>query len=85
MELLKLFLMSDSVYGAVKGQNTPDFSYNIAQMLEILVEQEAEIKLCKTCIAALRLDESMFIEGTEIGTMPELTSWVLWAYKVIAV
>lgn len=81
---LKLFLMSDSVYGAIKGQSTPDFSYNIVQMLEILAEQNVEIQLCKTCVEARGLTSTQFIDAAEVGTMPGLTSWILAADKVIA-
>lgn len=80
---LKLFLMSDSVFGALKGQNTPDFSYNIGQMLEVLLAQNVSIRLCKTCIVARGVSTQQLIDDVAIGTMADLSEWVLWADKVI--
>ncbi|MFL0952689.1 DsrE/DsrF/TusD sulfur relay family protein [Vibrio parahaemolyticus] len=81
---LKLFLMSDSVFGALKGQVTPDFSYNIGQMLEVLLAQKVSVLLCKTCISARGITMSQVIDDVAIGTMADLSQWVLWADKVIA-
>ncbi|QTG88310.1 DsrE family protein [Vibrio furnissii] len=81
---LKLFLMSDSVFGALQGQVTPDFSYNIGQMLEVLLAQKVSVLLCKTCISARGVAMSQVIDDVAIGTMADLSQWVLWADKVIA-
>ncbi|NAW69516.1 hypothetical protein CAG54_11790 [Vibrio sp. V27_P1S3P104] len=80
---LKLFLMSDSVFGALKGQSTPDFSFNIGQMLEVLLAQNVSVRLCKTCIAARGVSTQQLIDDVAIGTMADLSEWVLWADKVI--
>lgn len=45
---LRLFLMSDAVTAALKGQK-PAEGYNIQHMLEILTAQNVPVKLCKTC------------------------------------
>ncbi|QSX33388.1 DsrE family protein [Shewanella avicenniae] len=80
---LKLFLMSDAVFSAVKGQKTPDLSYNLAQMLDILLAQQVPVKLCKTCVEARGVTQAMLIEGAEIGTLGDLTQWTLAADKVM--
>ncbi|MFV0576655.1 MAG: DsrE/DsrF/TusD sulfur relay family protein [Vibrio sp.] len=80
---LKLFLMSDAVFGAIKNQSTPDLSYNIQQMLDILVSQNVPILLCKTCVVARGVTEEHIIDGAKIGTLGDLTTWTLEADKVI--
>lgn len=80
---LKLFLMSDAVFGALTKQVTPDFTYNIQQMLEILAAQNVPISLCKTCAVARGVTDEQIIEGARISTLEELTDWTLEADKVI--
>ncbi|WP_025821221.1 DsrE/DsrF/TusD sulfur relay family protein [Shewanella marina] len=80
---LKLFLMSDAIFAALPGQQTPDLSYNIQQMLEILLAQQVEIKLCKTCAEARGVTTDMLIPECQIGTLTDLTLWTLDADKVI--
>ncbi|MCL1090427.1 DsrE family protein [Shewanella profunda] len=80
---LKIFLMSDAIFGALKNQTTPDLSYNLQQMFEILSAQQVPILLCKTCAQARGVNAEMIIEGTEIGTLQDLTRWTLAADKVI--
>ncbi|MGI2067362.1 DsrE/DsrF/TusD sulfur relay family protein [Shewanella sp. MF08487] len=80
---LKLFLMSDAVFGALKNQTTPDLSYNLQQMFEILLAQQVPILLCKTCAQARGVTADMIIEGAHIGTLQDLTRWTLAADKVM--
>ncbi|WP_434357459.1 DsrE family protein [Parasalinivibrio latis] len=80
---LKLFLMSDAVFGAVKGQVTPDLTYNLQQMLEILSAQGVPVALCKTCCEARGINDGMLCDGSRIGTLAELADWTLGADKVI--
>lgn len=80
---LKLFLMSDAVFSAVKGQSTPDLTYNLQQMLEILLAQQVAVKLCKTCAESRGVHAEMLVEGAEIGTLGDLTQWTLAADKVM--
>ncbi|MFQ6371919.1 DsrE/DsrF/TusD sulfur relay family protein [Shewanella sp. YIC-542] len=80
---IKLFLMSDAVFGAVKGQKTPDLSYNLQQMLEILTAQQVPLLLCKTCAESRGVTQEMLIDGAAIGTLSELTRWTLDADKVM--
>ncbi|BCV64936.1 DsrE/DsrF/TusD sulfur relay family protein [Shewanella carassii] len=80
---LKIFLMSDAVFGAVKGQNTPDLSYNLQQMFEILTAQGVPLLLCKTCVEARGVVAEMLLDGAAIGTLGDLSRWTLEADKVI--
>lgn len=80
---LKIFLMSDAVFGALKQQTTPDLSYNLQQMFEILSAQQVPILLCKTCAQARGVNTDMLLEGAEIGTLQDLTRWTLDADKVM--
>ncbi|WP_028116013.1 DsrE/DsrF/TusD sulfur relay family protein [Ferrimonas senticii] len=79
----RLFLMSDAVFAALSGQNTPDLSYHIGQMLEILLAQGVEIQMCKTCVEARGVSLERCIDGIEIGTLVTLTDWTLNSDKVI--
>ncbi|MGL4446475.1 MAG: DsrE/DsrF/TusD sulfur relay family protein [Shewanella sp.] len=80
---LKLFLMSDAIFGALKHQTTPDLSYNLQQMFEILSAQQVPILLCKTCANVRGVNADMLIDGAEIGTLEELARWTLAADKVM--
>lgn len=80
---LKIFLMSDAVFGALKNQTTPDLSYNLQQMFEILSAQQVPILLCKTCAQARGVNTEAIIDGAKIGTLQDLTHWTLDADKVI--
>jgi uncharacterized protein involved in oxidation of intracellular sulfur len=79
---LRLFLMSDAVTAAVKGQK-PNDGYNIQQMLEILTAQGVPVLLCKTCADGRGIAQLPLIEGTRIGTLVELAQWTLAADKVL--
>ncbi|MBY6187462.1 DsrE family protein [Marinobacter hydrocarbonoclasticus] len=79
----KLFLMSDATVAALSGQQTPDLSYHIGQMLEILLAQDVEIAVCRTCAEARGLTQERLIEGVTIGTLVDLTRETLAADKVI--
>lgn len=79
---VNIFLMSDSVSAALPRQAPAD-GYNIQQLIEILLGQGAQIKLCKTCTDARGMTEMPLIEGAEIGTLIELSAWTLQADKVM--
>lgn len=79
---LKLFLMSDAVTAAIKGQK-PNEGYNIQQMLEILTAQNVPVLLCKTCADGRGVSNLPLIDGVKIGTLVELAQWTLAADKVL--
>ncbi|USD37389.1 MULTISPECIES: DsrE/DsrF/TusD sulfur relay family protein [Ferrimonas] len=79
----RVFLMSDAVVAALSGQQTPDLSYHIGQMIELLLAQGVPVSLCKTCAEARGLTEDRLIEGVQIGTLVELSHWTLHSDKVL--
>ncbi len=79
---LKLFFISDAVTAGLVGQKTTE-GYNIQQMLEILIAQQVDIKLCKTCAESRGINQLPLINGISIGTMVDLAEWTLTADKVI--
>ena len=81
---LRLFLLSDAVVVGLPGQTHPDAGSSLQSMLESLVEQGVEIRLCRTCVEARGIADLALIPGVRIGTMPELANWTLSADKVIS-
>ncbi|NGE22526.1 hypothetical protein G5637_28010, partial [Klebsiella pneumoniae] len=66
----------------LRGQQ-PKEGYNLKQMLEILVAQKTDIKLCKTCTDARGITELPLVDGVQVGTLAELAQWSLDAEKII--
>jgi len=79
---INLFLMSDAVTAAQVNQR-PSEGYNIEQMLDILLAQGAQLKLCKTCTDARGVSAQTLIEGAQISTLVELSQWTFAADKVL--
>ncbi|HGJ5856767.1 DsrE family protein [Arsenophonus nasoniae] len=79
---MKIFLMSDAVVAGLINQK-PVEGYNLKQMLEILLAQQVEIKLCKTCTDARGITELPLIKGITIGTLIDLAEWTLASNKVL--
>ncbi|WGO84158.1 DsrE/DsrF/TusD sulfur relay family protein [Arsenophonus apicola] len=79
---MKIFLMSDAVVAGLINQK-PVEGYNLKQMLEILLAQQVEIKLCKTCTDARGITELPLIKGISIGTLVDLAQWTLASNKVL--
>ncbi|PHM63066.1 hypothetical protein Xish_02295 [Xenorhabdus ishibashii] len=59
---LKLFLMSDAVAAGLAWQ-APKESYNLKQMLEILMAQSVDVRLIKTCTDAREISELTLVDG----------------------
>lgn len=78
---VNVFLMSDAVTCALKKQD-PVEGYDIQQMLEIVLAQGGDVKLCKTCCAARGLSQLPLVDGAEIATLDDLALWTLKADKV---
>lgn len=79
---MKLFFFSDSVIAGLAGQN-PNEGANIQQVVEILVSQGAEVKLCTSCSKARGIQSLPLVEGVSLGTLDDVSAWTLWADKVI--
>ena len=79
---LKIFCFSDSVLAGLAGQDPKDGA-NIQQVMEILTAQGAEIKLCTTCTKARGITNLPLADGVQLGTLDDVSAWILWADKVI--
>lgn len=76
-----VYLMSDSVTGALPGQKEKEGQYNIGGMLTTIIQQGGEVKLCTSC-AETRGVKSL-IAGANLGTLSDLTKWIIEADKVL--
>ena len=79
---IKVFCFSASVLSGLVGQN-PNEGSNVQQVMEILIAQGAEVKLCTSCTKARGLSEAKLIDGVTRGTLDDVSNWTLWADKVI--
>lgn len=80
---IRIFLQSEAVYAALKGQNPPHLKYRTDEMLTKLVEAGANIRLCGVCMDARSINEQWIIDGVKRGTMAELADWVISSDKVL--
>lgn len=80
---VRIFLMADAVSCAIANQNTPNGYYNIERMLKYSINKGAKLKICGSCADARGLKNIQLIEGAEISTMAEFTSWVIDSDKVL--
>ena len=80
---LRVFLMGDSVTAAKPGQKTPEGYYNLERMLKGLTTKGIALGACGTCIDARGMTGEPLVEGAHRSSMAELTTWTLWAEKVI--
>ena len=81
---LRLFMLSDAVTVGLPAPTHPDASNSLQPMLASLLEQGAQIRLCRTCVQARGIVDLALIPGVRIGTLPELAEWTLAADKVIS-
>lgn len=77
-----VFLMADSVTGALVNQNTPQGYYNLERMLKSIISKGGKVKLCGGCMDARGVASLAFIEGCVRSNMSELAQWVVDADKV---
>ena len=82
-EEVKVFLMGDAAACAKKGHKLPQGYYNIELMLKSVTRRNSEIGVCGTCMDARGITEEELAEGTKRSTLDELTTWTVWADKVI--
>lgn len=80
---IRLFLLSDGVYGALPEHHRPEGSYNIGQMLASLIDAGAAVLACVTCIDQRGLWNAKLIEGVRLGSMVELAHWTAEADRVL--
>ena len=80
---VQIFLMADAVTCALPNQTTPQGYYNIERMLKSVVAKGRQVKACGTCSEARGIKQLPLIEGVEVSTMSQLTSWVIEADKIV--
>ncbi|MBI4946287.1 MAG: DsrE family protein [Bacteroidetes bacterium] len=80
---VRIFLMADAANCAIANQTTPNGYYNIERMLKLAITKKAKVKICGSCADARGLKNIPLIEGAEISTMAELTSWVVDSDKIL--
>ena len=79
---VRIFLMSDATVLGLPNQ-IDGASIGLQGMVEQLVAQGVDIRLCRTCALARGLGELPLIPGTAIGTLVELAEATVLADKVI--
>jgi uncharacterized protein involved in oxidation of intracellular sulfur len=80
---LRVFLMGDSVTAAKPAQKTPEGYYNLERMLKGLAPKGIAVGACGTCIDARGMTDEPLAEPVHRSTLAELTTWTIWADKVI--
>ena len=80
---LRLFLMADAIFCAKPGQKTPEGYYNVERMLSGLVTKGTQIGACGSCMDARGMIDADLLAGAHRSSMAELTTWTLWADKVV--
>jgi uncharacterized protein involved in oxidation of intracellular sulfur len=81
--MVQLFMLSDAVVTALAGQTAASGS-SLGEMLQELLANGADLRVCRTCINARGIDPAHLIAGVQVGTMPELAELTLAADKVIS-
>lgn len=80
---VRIFLMADAATCALPNQNTPNGYYNIERMVKSVISKGGQVKICGGCADARGIKNLPLIEGTQISTMAELTSWAIDSDKAI--
>ena len=79
---VRIFLMSDATVLGLPNQ-IDGAGNGLQGMVEQLIAQGADIRLCRTCALARGLGDLPLIPGAAIGTLVELAEATLQADKVI--
>jgi uncharacterized protein involved in oxidation of intracellular sulfur len=80
---LRVFLMGDAVTAAKPRQKTAEGYYNLERILKGLAGKGIPVGACGTCLDARGMTDEPLVEGVRRSTMSELTTWTIWADKVI--
>ena len=81
---VQVFLLSDAVIAARRGQNPGKDSYNLEYMLKEMLANGVAVRLCITCCNERGLTQGEVVEGAVIGTMHALAEAVLASDKVLS-
>ncbi len=81
--IVRLFLIGDGVFSAVRGQEIPDGKHDIEWMLKRFTAGHRPAGVCRTCMEARAIEPEMLVEGTHRSSMEELTRWTEESDKVL--
>jgi uncharacterized protein involved in oxidation of intracellular sulfur len=81
---VRVFLIGDAVGCAVAGQQLPNGFYHLDRMLGSAIRHGAEVGCCGSCLDARAIEDARLVAGARRSSMDELTSWTLWADKVVS-
>lgn len=82
-EEVRVFLMGDAAACARAGQKVPTGYYNVELMLGAVARHGGQIGVCGTCMDARGLGAEGLAEGAHRSTLDDLTTWTLWADRVL--
>lgn len=80
---VRVFLIGDAVTCAKRGQTVPSGFYNLELMLHPILRHHGQIGVCGSCINARGITDAELVEGCHRSSMDELSTWTLWAEKVL--
>ena len=80
---VKIFLLADAVGCALPSQKMANGYYNVARMLQGVLNAGAQVKACGTCMEARGMRELELLPGVEPATMKDLASWVSQCDRVV--
>ncbi len=80
---VRLFLISDGVFCALRNQLRPEGSYNVEAMLAETMAAGVEVQACSTCLEHRGLATVGLIAGVAAGTIMGLADWVSQADRVV--
>ncbi len=76
-----VYLMSESVTGALSGQKEKDGQYNIGEMLTNIIKNGGEVKLCTSCAETRGISST--VPGAVLGSLSDLTKWIVESDKAL--
>lgn len=80
---VRVFFIGDAAFCAKHGQKVPHGFYNVELMLHPILRHEGQIGVCGSCMDARGMGDGELIEGCHRSSLEELTTWTLWADKVL--
>ncbi len=81
---VRVFLAGDAVGCAAANQTVPEGYYHLDRMIVTVARHGGEIGCCGTCLDARGMEEDRLTKGAHRSSLEELTSWTLWADKVVS-
>jgi uncharacterized protein involved in oxidation of intracellular sulfur len=69
---IAVFLLGDGVVNGLRRQSPADASYNVQEMLRMLIRQAVKVGACRTCLEARGIDDDSMVEGVERRSLDDL-------------